>query len=412
VGEAKEGWAAPGNSGGSAPPGESTRPCLLPWPPWDPQPILKLPRSQPQTTASLVAQVRGPLLQNITSLDRIPSALISTRPVTTTLERPKSLRMDTPSLNWFPQLTEAFLLHLADGFIGDNVVFDKERYYNFGRWWLGSGSHWYAQTDRVLHLDSAISIAAWGGEAFQHFILDALPTLAGVIDFLESPAGAAFRIVSHFKGSPVIRYFWQKLGLTRRVIQKPVNVAERLVVHADRVLFSGYMPTLGELGLYPRHVLRPLQWRLGLLEPTPQDKVLYLRRKPDIGRSVAEEELLLSRLSAELAGSGLELEVFQSTLNPDQDRECFRRARVILGPHGGAFANLVFAQPGTHVIEFLPIYQLYGAGRDARAMYWGLSQAAGLDYWTVPPLNFDFESADMNVDVDEVIEIVRHVLGQ
>jgi len=407
---ALDGWTPPRVFGSSALSGQPGRTCHLPWPSWNPEPIQNLPPVPSQIAASLIEQVRGRNRKNIRCLGEVPPSMLSTRKITTTLQRPRSLRLDTESMDWFPQLTDAFLLHLPGGFIGDNVVFDNERYYNFDRWWLGSGADLYAQTERMMHIDSAISIASWGGEAFQHFILDTLPTLAGVIDFLETREGEDFRIVSHFRGSPAIRYFWRKLGLTHRVIQKPINAAERFVIHADRVLYSGYMPTLGEYGLYPRNVLRPLQWRLGLLQPVPRDRVLYLRRDRNSKRSIEGEDQLLSRLQAELADSGLKLEVFQSSLDQDQDMECFKRARVILGPHGGAFANLIFAQPGTHVIEFLPIYELFQAGQDTRAMYWGLSQAAGLDYWTVQPRNFDFDSMNMKVDVDEVIEIIRHLL--
>ena len=70
----------------------------------------------------------------------------------------------------------------------------------------------------------------------------------------------------------------------------------------------------------------------------------------------------------------------------------------------------MFAQPGSHVIEFLPLYRLYAEGSDPRPLYWGLAQAAGLDYWTVAPQPFDFDGAEMVVDADEVAAIVRRIV--
>jgi hypothetical protein len=51
----------------------------------------------------------------------------------------------------------------------------------------------------------------------------------------------------------------------------------------------------------------------------------------------------------------------------------FRRARVVFGPHGGGFYNLIFAAPGTHVVELSP--DDYGKYEVAR-----LSTNLGLDY--------------------------------
>ena len=78
-------------------------------------------------------------------------------------------------------------------------------------------------------------------------------------------------------------------------------------------------------------------------------------------------------------------------------------------------ANMVFAQPGTHVIEFLPIYRNYREAEkkhDSRAMFWGLAQAAGLDYWTVEPDRFAYEERQgMVVDVEEVAAIIEQLLS-
>jgi capsular polysaccharide biosynthesis protein len=88
-----------------------------------------------------------------------------------------------------------------------------------------------------------------------------------------------------------------------------------------------------------------------------------------------------------------------------------KRAKVILGPHGGAFANIAFAQPGTHVIEFIPIYKLYKQSEgDARRNFWGLSQAAGLDYWALDTERFSFDEPGMVVDPAKLLTILQKLL--
>ena len=43
-------------------------------------------------------------------------------------------------------------------------------------------------------------------------------------------------------------------------------------------------------------------------------------------------------------------------------RATFRRARIVVGPHGGALANIAYAHESTTVLEI-------GGGRDARLCF-------------------------------------------
>lgn len=213
------------------------------------------------------------------------------------------------------------------------------------------------------------------------------------------------------EASRIAPWFWEKLGLTDRIVPKPLNAEAGFVVHADQVLFPQFDPNLGSYGIHGRNTLLPVRRRLGVLEPVERDRVLFLDR-PGRGkfRCVGNRDELLGRLRELLRGSRYRLEVFHSEGNQDADMEIFRRAKIILGPHGGSFANIVFAQPGTHVIEFLPIYRLYAEGAEARPTFWGLAQAAGLDYWTSEPRVFDFDAPDMLVDVEDVAGIIRQLI--
>ena len=382
----------------------------LPWSPWDLAHVLERDAraSGPEVLLEIVTAREK---RNVDRLSDVPPELVTTRDVTTAMQRPKSWNPKLSRCDWYPQLAKAFVLHLRDAFIGDNVVFDRERYYRLGRWWLGHSWELYEETTEVRHVDVGVSIGGWGGEAFQHFVLGALPKLAVLIDLLETPAFAQARIVSHEDEAHAARWFWKKLGIADRIAQKPKNARAGFVVHADVALFPQFDPNLDARGLFPRGTLLPIQRRLGTLEPETQDLVLYFDRPhEDQARSVANREELLSRVEHTLAGSGYRLQRFVSSGDPQADLELVKRAKVVFGPHGGAFGNLVFAQPGTHVIEFLPIYDLYRAGRDPRPDYWGLAQAASLDYWTVAPQNFDFDVPGMYVDPEEVTAILRTVL--
>jgi capsular polysaccharide biosynthesis protein len=52
----------------------------------------------------------------------------------------------------------------------------------------------------------------------------------------------------------------------------------------------------------------------------------------------------------------------------------FRRARLVIAPHGAGLTNIVACEPGTHVYELLP-------GAYDNYCYCRLAQACGLHYW-------------------------------
>ena len=62
--------------------------------------------------------------------------------------------------------------------------------------------------------------------------------------------------------------------------------------------------------------------------------------------------------------------------------EIFRQARVIVGAHGSAFANLVFAQPGAHVVDLMPADWVHFRDHTGTRERWllNVTTALGLDY--------------------------------
>lgn len=380
----------------------------LPWAPWDAARILAAAQTTMEDEEERLRIVTEHPKESVPGLESVPATQVTVRSITSQMVPPKSISASTLP-DWPPQLTKAFLLHLGDAFIGDNVIFDRDRYYSMDRWWLGRTWRNYTAVREVRHIEAGVSVAAWGGEAFQHFIFDALPVLASVIDALESPPLAHLRIVSHNEPGGVPQWFWKRLGLTDRIVSKPANARSGFVVHADLALYPQFEPNLRQLGFYPRNTLRPIQRRLGVLDRVERDVVLYLRRGAI--RSVANEEALLCAVRKFVESKGLSLEVFSGGRGPGGCEEVMKRSRVVFGPHGGAFANLIFAQPGTHVIEFVPLQRELRQGeRHPLTMYYGMSQAAGLDYWFVEPDNFGHRRHGMVVDVNEVVAVMRRVL--
>ena len=138
--------------------------------------------------------------------------------------------------------------------------------------------------------------------------------------------------------------------------------------------------------------------------------VLYLSRTgKGMSRRVAGEAALLKAVQERLA-PGARLQTFAHG-SPQADAAQFRAAKVVLGPHGGAFANLVFMAPGAHVVEFIPLKRLLRSGKNPRPCYFYLAHACRLSYWAVEPDGFDFDDPrlEMRVPVGQVLRALGHI---
>lgn len=97
-------------------------------------------------------------------------------------------------------------------------------------------------------------------------------------------------------------------------------------------------------------------------------KRIYISRTHANYRAVLNEDEVVNCLTA------LNFEIVQlETVSVTQQAQLFSQADVIISPHGSSLTNLVFCQPGTHVIElFTPHY--------IRTDYWMISQILKLNH--------------------------------
>jgi len=153
------------------------------------------------------------------------------------------------------------------------------------------------------------------------------------------------------------------------------------------------------------NIMQPLgpvrTWKQG-----GQFVILYVGRKRGVKRSVTNERELLENLR-----SLPNVEVREAHMVNDwkKDRKSFENVDMIFGPHGGAMANMLFASPGTMVVELLPLVKFKKQGINERPCYFGLALALGLPYTSIAPETFSFEEP-MKVNCEHVMEAMRNLL--
>eukprot|EP01087_Luapelamoeba_hula_P007893 TRINITY_DN1941_c0_g1_i10.p1 TRINITY_DN1941_c0_g1~~TRINITY_DN1941_c0_g1_i10.p1 ORF type:complete len:235 (-),score=52.91 TRINITY_DN1941_c0_g1_i10:940-1599(-) len=145
-------------------------------------------------------------------------------------------------------------------------------------------------------------------------------------------------------------------------------------------------------------------------------RIVYLSRRGN-SRYVINEEPLLDAIEAMLTENNnnnnnnnnnahYTLDVFKHSLYPtlDDTIEYFSQARVLIGPHGGAFYNQIFCPAGTLIIEMFPYESGTKALRWPESVWWP-AQFLGHNYYQIPESsNF---SGDIQPDIAHVVGLLR-----
>jgi hypothetical protein len=89
--------------------------------------------------------------------------------------------------------------------------------------------------------------------------------------------------------------------------------------------------------------------REGLGAPVPATESIYVARSDAHHRRLLNEAEVIR--VAEARGYRV---VVPGRMTIREQADCFRRARVVVGPHGAGLTNIAFCQPGTVLYEFVP----------------------------------------------------------
>lgn len=314
----------------------------------------------------------------------------------------------------------------------------------------------------LLKLDvPVVSLVIQWGEEYQHAILETLPRLALVLDALALPlppstsgtlptapsvckqaadadiAAAADidwknAVILHNRGRGVHALLQAVLGIPA---ERLVEAAEDAVYEAPAVVF----PTLAgqaKIGVVPPGAYAPLASRLQsavarargdspLAAASGNDPgkklfptLLYLRRAPGATRSMhsADDRDLRAGIAQRLRRNW-RLHIWDDETTEhgwQSDAPVFGSAHVIVGMHGGAFANLIFAPAAASVVEIIPRTAMEAPSpgspkRDVRPCYHSLTEALGQRYVQFEPRSSRasfFDAKDIRVNVTALLDVL------
>ena len=238
------------------------------------------------------------------------------------------------------------------------------------------------------------------GFLFQHFLDGTMPKLLQAYEFirrdnvhilLERPKHHNVYHLLDVMGIPPQKVIWHIRGDTSTVY------------HANYMIMICIAPPLHPV-LWAR-----LRHLLGVKNQLPVSinttKVMLLTRAGAVngGRNVINnqqlEEFLQNRYNSSLM-------IFDGSCDLRKAIEVFSHVRIIIGPHGGAFYNLMYASLNATVIEFAPVLKF---GQDIRslphAIFWALADMLGQPYWRMECQSQNFQH-DMRVDIHKLERIL------
>lgn len=246
---------------------------------------------------------------------------------------------------------------------------------------------WMASPDKVQPLehgqqpefDRLASLDVPEGCTFQHFMDGVLPKIVQAWPLLQDPS---VKIMTPACSNwPMVNSLYAHIGIdaARLVSVRPTSARE-------------YYSLCDTPGWHPI-LWTEMKRMLRSDESVPvvqRRKIVYLQRNANArngGRRISNEAELIEVLKHQTRTRGLadgqsvelELVVFDSSQLPTvaDNIAFFRDAAVIIGPHGGAFYNMMYCPRGTVVVEFLP-------RRTVFFLFAQMSSMLGHEHWYLP----------------------------
>jgi hypothetical protein len=146
-----------------------------------------------------------------------------------------------------------------------------------------------------------------------------------------------------------------------------------------------------------------------LLPSNKQDRIILIKREKGDDRSIIEHSdmaaFMAYALNKSKLSSKLQIEIFDARGHLRDHIALFRRARVIVGPHGAGMMNILWSSPGTHVVEVG-----YNTGMTLPEMYAVISLHLEQHYWICKG-HGDY-SAPIHVDMNDFIYIFSNIIRE
>lgn len=201
-----------------------------------------------------------------------------------------------------------------------------------------------------IDFDEAFYMCVNGSDQFQHFIQDFLPILAFVEPFLQENSAMPLILKKSIKNVMHYEFYFDLLE-----IKNPRIYINENDIGIKNLYILNFLP-INALYCLPQNLYTSLYkavTRNKTYQISPKQNFVLFTRK-EITRNFANEEFLVDELKFRCSHLGLNLIV----LNPRNTDlisiiTALSNAKYVMGMHGGALYNMLFAAQDSTLIEFI-----------------------------------------------------------
>jgi hypothetical protein len=189
----------------------------------------------------------------------------------------------------------------------------------------------------------------------------------------------AILIVNNKLQAEMCSAFWN-ISIDKFMIVPPnVSYITKHLYYPNFISSSGTHTKMGSSGYgFLRRFIAP---------PTVCDTLIYLSRQGLPKRIISDkDDVYLTDILNDIASkNSLRMITINNPKTPDEVIPEMRRAKLVVGIHGGAFSNIIHTNKSTRVLEIIS-----NEGLKERPCFYYLTNSLGLKYHQHNPTHFDF----------------------
>lgn len=273
----------------------------------------------------------------------------------------------------------------------NGVVYDEAGdIHSYGYWWTKDQRVPTVPDVEPIYLDKAISFARIWEQHFQHAAMGGFIKARYFCNWITTEPNLSVVVMNDVQKN-VLHFACPQIPLDAFVLfdRGEVIVQDLYIIHFAASISKPQSDVLSLAASPPNIIKLPVSDVI--------DTVFYMQRRASLGkRYVLNDREVVNALRDFAQERRLKFEIYDGRIDK------LSRASHIIGPHGGAFGNIIYANSRTKVIEFIS-----SKGMHKRPCYALLSGSLSLTYVFVEPKVFNFDFGGMVMDMSRLLHILR-----
>jgi capsular polysaccharide biosynthesis protein len=246
----------------------------------------------------------------------------------------------------------------------------------------------YLQLNNVQKIHKAASVENVWGLNYYHFLLEELPNILKIQKY-----DSTLPIICSYNNT-YVQYILDYFNIKNSIIP-----SDRLFDIEELYITTPIKcgnPSGEDLNIIRNYLKETKQLQY---DKTTNTGILIFRKEQlrNLVNVIEVYEMLLNEFP------NIDWQIFDS-LSFSETVDLFNKAKIIIGPHGAGFANIIFAPNNTKVIEFMPI-------SEPNIVYYDVSSMLNFDYYCMPIKDSGKNNGcQMNVDINILQNELKNII--